>query len=91
MIEAMERSDPTSAKSDTVLLLALLFSGFAALGYELLWTRLLSLVLGSESLAVLGVLAGFFGGMVFGACYFNRLPGAGQGTWGRGTPQGQGM
>ncbi len=68
----MERPNLTCAKTDVVLLLAFLFSGFAALGYELLWTRLLSLVLGSESLAVLGVLAGFFGGMVFGACYFNR-------------------
>jgi spermidine synthase len=47
-------------------------SGFAALGYEILWTRLLSLILGAESLGVLGVLAGFFAGIVIGAVVFDR-------------------
>jgi predicted membrane-bound spermidine synthase len=58
--------------SDRLLLLAFFFSGFAALGYELLWTRLLSLALGSEVMGVLGVLAGFFGGMVGGAYCLNN-------------------
>ncbi|MGA2180245.1 MAG: fused MFS/spermidine synthase [Verrucomicrobiota bacterium] len=58
--------------SDRLLLLAFFSSGFAALGYELLWTRLLSLALGSEMMGVLGVLAGFFGGMVGGAYYLNN-------------------
>ena len=57
--------------SDRLLLMAFFFSGFAALGYELLWTRLLSLALGSEIMGVLGVLAGFFGGMVVGAYCLN--------------------
>lgn len=56
-----------SRSSDVVFLLALVFSGAAALGYELLWTRLLALSLGGEVLGILGVLAGFFGGMVLGA------------------------
>ncbi|MCP4606486.1 MAG: hypothetical protein GY847_39260 [Proteobacteria bacterium] len=56
---------------DFLLLLAFLFSGVAALGYELLWTRLLSLVFGVETVGVLGVLAGFFGGMVVGAFVFH--------------------
>jgi len=53
-------------------LLAIIFSGMAALGYELLWTKLLSLVLGGEVLGILGVLAGFFGGMVIGAVCLSR-------------------
>src|SRR5690349_3256523 len=42
-------------------------SGFAGLGYEIVWTRQLSLALGTEMMAVLGVIAGFFGGLALGA------------------------
>ncbi len=52
---------------DRWLLGAFVLSGAAGLGYEILWTRLLTLGLGSESLGVRGVLAGFFGGMAVGA------------------------
>ncbi len=52
---------------DRWLLGAFVLSGAAGLGYEILWTRLLGLALGSETLGVLGVLAGFFGGMALGA------------------------
>ena len=45
---------------DRWLLGAFVLSGAAGLGYEILWTRLLGLALGSETLGVLGVLAGFF-------------------------------
>ena len=61
-----------SPTKDTLLLLAFLFSGITALGFEILWTRLLSLALGGEVLAVLGVLTGFFGGMVIGALTMSR-------------------
>lgn len=54
-------------KNDRLLLLAFFLSGTAALGYEILWTRLLSLALGSETLGILGVLAGFFGGLAIGS------------------------
>lgn len=49
-----------------MLLLAFVASGLAALGYEILWTRLFALALGSETMAILGVLAGFFGGLALG-------------------------
>lgn len=52
---------------DRWLLGAFVLSGAAGLGYEILWTRLLTLALGSETLGVLGALAGFFGGMAAGA------------------------
>jgi len=42
-------------------------SGFAGLGYEIVWTRQLSLALGSEMMAVLGAVAGFFAGLALGA------------------------
>ncbi|HYN22882.1 MAG TPA: hypothetical protein VE078_18120 [Thermoanaerobaculia bacterium] len=54
-------------RRDRLLLLAFFLSGVAALGYEILWTRLLSLALGSETLGVLGTLAGFFGGLAAGS------------------------
>jgi len=62
---------PAARHGDGRLLLAFLLSGVAALGYELLWTRLLALTLGSESLGVLGVLAGFFGGLALGSFLFH--------------------
>lgn len=42
-------------------------SGFAGLGYEIVWTRELSLALGTEIMAVLGSVAGFFAGLALGA------------------------
>ena len=56
-----------SRQLDRALLVAFFLSGCAALGYELLWTQLLSLALGNETLGVYGVLAGFFGGMALGS------------------------
>lgn len=48
-------------------------SGFAGLGYELVWTRQFALVLGTEMQAVLGAVAGFFGGLALGALLFDHL------------------
>lgn len=42
-------------------------SGFAGLGYEMVWTRILSVALGTEMMAVLGSIAGFFAGLALGA------------------------
>lgn len=42
-------------------------SGFAGLGYEMVWTRMLALSLGHEIVAVLAVLAAFFAGLSIGA------------------------
>jgi spermidine synthase len=61
-----DRESPP-AKHDRLLLLAFVLSGAAGLGYEILWTRLLALALGSESLGFLGVLGGFFAGLALGS------------------------
>ena len=42
-------------------------SGFAALGYQIVWTQQAALWLGHESAAVLAVVAAFFGGIAAGA------------------------
>lgn len=42
-------------------------SGFAGLGYQIVWTQLSTLWLGHESAAVLAVVAAFFGGLALGA------------------------
>lgn len=50
-----------------VLLSCLVLSGASGLGYELLWTRLLSLGFGSTLLSFSTVIAVFFGGLAIGA------------------------
>jgi len=44
----------------------MILSGFAAMGYEIVWTQQSSLWLGHESAAVLAVVAAFFGGLALG-------------------------
>lgn len=63
---------PDERPGDAALLLAFFLSGAAALGYELLWTRLLGLALGSETIGLLATLAGFFAGMALGAALLHR-------------------
>jgi hypothetical protein len=48
-------------------------SGFAGLGYEMVWTRELSVALGTEMMAVLGSVAGFFAGLALGAFTLDGL------------------
>lgn len=47
-------------------------SGFAGLGYQIVWTQQFGLVLGHESAAVLAVIAAFFGGLSWGALLLGR-------------------
>lgn len=47
-------------------------SGFAGLGYQIVWTQQFGLVLGHESAAVLAVVAAFFGGLSLGALWLGR-------------------
>src|SRR3981189_296655 len=54
------------ANSGWALIPIVAASGFAGLGYEIVWTRELSLALGTEMMAVLGAVAGFFGGLAAG-------------------------
>lgn len=47
--------------------LAAVLSGFAGLGYEMVWVKMLTVSLGHEIVSVLAVLAAFFVGLAFGA------------------------
>ncbi|HEY8880648.1 MAG TPA: spermidine synthase, partial [Roseateles sp.] len=53
-------------------LLLMAASGFAGLGYQIVWTQQFGLVLGHESAAVLAVVAAFFGGLSLGALWLGR-------------------
>lgn len=56
------------------LLLPLFFlSGFSALVYEVLWTRLLSLTFGSTIEAISAVVTAFMAGMAFGSYFAGKL------------------
>src|SRR6202011_4438008 len=46
-------------------------SGFAGLGYEMVWRRPLSAALGSDMMAGLGAVAGFFAGLSVGAFFLD--------------------
>jgi spermidine synthase len=48
-------------------LAVMLASGFAGLGYQIVWTQQCALWLGHESAALLAVVAAFFGGLALGA------------------------
>jgi spermidine synthase len=50
----------------------LLLSGFAGLGYQIVWIRLLTVGLGAEAVAMLAVVAAFFVGLAVGAAAFDR-------------------
>lgn len=62
----------TTGTRDGLLLAAAFASGAAALAYEMLWTRLLALSLGSETAGILAALAGFFAGLALGAALFHN-------------------
>lgn len=57
-------SHPWRVRLALVLMVA---SGFAGLGYQIVWTQQCALWLGHESAAVLAVVAAFFGGIAVGA------------------------
>ena len=56
----------------TALYVLLFLSGFAGLGYEIVWTRLFAVGLGHEIPAVLAVVAAFFSGLALGAWSLDR-------------------
>lgn len=56
-----------TARSKRGALLLMAASGFAGLGYQIVWTQQCALFLGHEAAAVLAVVAAFFGGVAVGA------------------------
>ena len=64
--------EPASPRAPAAGLAAALMvaSGFAGLGYQIVWTQQCALWLGHEAAAVLAVVAAFFGGLALGAFAF---------------------
>ena len=69
MRTSSEAASATAALPAIVLMLA---SGFAGLGYQIVWTQQSALWLGHESVAVLAVVTAFFGGLGVGAILLGR-------------------
>lgn len=56
-----------------IILLAFALSGFAALGYEVLWTRVLSLIIGSSVYAFTTMVVTFLAGIALGSFIMSRM------------------
>ena len=63
----MRTTDRRPAVALATALALMLASGFAGLGYQIVWTQQSALWLGHEAAAVLAVVAAFFGGLALGA------------------------
>jgi spermidine synthase len=63
----MGAPDPGSGSVQAWALPLMALSGFAALGYQIVWTQQSALWLGHETAAILAVLSAFFGGMGLGS------------------------
>src|SRR4030088_1707749 len=70
-VAASEDSAGLQPNPSWILIPIVAGSGFAGLGYEMVWTRLLGAALGSEMMAVLGAIAGFFAGLSLGAFFLD--------------------
>jgi spermidine synthase len=66
IVDAAPAARPEQARHRLALGL-MMASGFAALGYQIVWTQQASIWLGHEVAAVLAVVAAFFGGLATGA------------------------
>lgn len=67
MTEVIYSRDARAASAFWIALALMVLSGFAALGYQVVWTQQSALWLGHETAAVLAVVAAFFGGLGLGA------------------------
>ena len=67
ILEAMPRPGRSGLVQRAVLLVVFTLSGAAGLIYEVLWTRRLTHIFGSTTLAVSTVLAAFMGGLALGS------------------------
>ncbi|MDF2998473.1 MAG: Spermine synthase [Xanthobacteraceae bacterium] len=67
-IASSATAPPATAPRRILAIMAIAgLSGFAGLGYEIIWTRMLAVSLGHEIVAVLGVIAALFAGIALGS------------------------
>lgn len=70
---ALPTEESVKAQSVRLMTFAFGFSGFAALAYEVLWTRVLSLILGTTVYAFSTMLTAFLCGLALGGFIFSRF------------------
>ena len=75
MRHTLAQQSRRSAVSVAALYSFALFSGMAALVYQVAWTKMLTLTFGRTTLAASAVIGGFMGGMGIGAWLYHRLQG----------------
>jgi len=66
-------ASPRNDRLGKIVLLAICLSGFTALSYEVVWTRVLSMVLGSSVYAFATMLCAFLAGIALGSWIYARL------------------
>lgn len=66
-------AEPNSANLSSFLLLLFAAVGSTAFAYEVAWTRLLAITMGSSTYAFTLMLATFLAGMVMGSAFFERF------------------
>lgn len=66
MVDDRAVSRAAASRPIAVISLVCAMSGFAGLGYEMVWARLLAVSLGHELVAVLGVISALFAGLALG-------------------------
>lgn len=71
--EELTHTNPADSLAKLLLYTVVLLSGFAGLGYQMAWTRMLSVSLGHEFTAVLAVVAAFFIGLSLGGLILNQV------------------
>ncbi|MHC4405891.1 MAG: fused MFS/spermidine synthase [Planctomycetota bacterium] len=72
-LQAQGLNDPLGRSIRRVLLLLFLCSGVSGLIYEVVWTRLLTVILGNTVYAVSTVLTVFMGGLALGSFFGGRI------------------
>lgn len=70
--DATFASAPPAPRAILVIIAIAALSGFAGLGYEIVWARLLAVSLGHEIVAVLGVISALFAGLALGSLMLGR-------------------
>jgi spermidine synthase len=65
-------AEPAALVRHRAVLALMVASGFAGLGYQIVWTQQTSRWLGHEAAAVLAVITAFFGGLALGALTLGR-------------------
>jgi len=72
--EALPDADEHPSRTVAAVMVAFALSGFAAMGYEVAWSRTLSLIIGSSVYAFTLMLATFLFGLAAGGMLAARLP-----------------